>query len=90
VVEWVRNIACKGGEMSILAIVGIILAVVNPVIGGVLVGYLVWLDEPDIGFQIILLALTVFSLLVIGFIVWTSRKIRKLEKELKSIQEKIK
>jgi len=76
--------------MSILAIVGFILAVINPVIGGVLVGYLVWLDEPDTGFQIILLALTVFSLLVIGFIVWASRKIRKLEKALKSIQERAK
>ena len=73
--------------MSILAIVGFILAIINPVIGGVLVGYLVWLDKPDTGFQIILLALTVFSLLVIGFIVWAQKKIRKLEKELKSIQE---
>jgi len=75
--------------MSILAIVGFILAVINPVIGGLLVGYLVWLDEPDIGFQIILLALTVFSLLIIGFIVRASRKIRKLEKALKSIQERL-
>ena len=74
--------------MSILAIVGFILAIINPVIGGVLVGYLVWLDKPDTGFQIILLALTVFSLLVIGFIVWAQKKIKKLEKELKSIQER--
>ena len=74
--------------MSMLAIVGFILAIINPVIGGVLVGYLVWLDKPDTGFQIILLALTVFSLLVIGFIVWAQKKIKKLEKELKSIQER--
>jgi len=76
--------------MSILAIVGFILAIINPVIGGVLVGYLVWLGEPDTGFQIILLALTVFSLLVIGFIVWAQKKIKKLEKELKLIQERLK
>ena len=37
--------------MSVLAIVGFILAVINPVIGGVLVGYLVWLNEPNTGFQ---------------------------------------
>ena len=74
--------------MTILAIVGFILAVINPVIGGVLVGYLVWLDKPDTGFQIILLALTVFSLLVICFIIWAQKKIKKLEKELKVIQER--
>jgi MFS family permease len=61
--------------MSVLAIVGFILAVLNPVIGGVLVGYLVWRNDPDTGFQIILLALTVFSLLVIAFIVWAQKKI---------------
>lgn len=71
--------------MSVLAIVGFILAVLNPVIGGVLVGYLVWRTDPDTGFQIILLALTVFSFLVIGFIVWAQRKIKKLEKILASM-----
>ncbi|OGO21536.1 MAG: hypothetical protein A2144_11455 [Chloroflexi bacterium RBG_16_50_9] len=74
--------------MSVLAIVGFTLAVINPVIGGVLVGYLVWLREPDTGFQIIMLALTVFSLLVIAFIVWASKKIQKLEKMLKSMEER--
>ena len=55
-VEWVRNIASKGvKKMSILAIVGFILAVINPVIGGVLVGYLVWLNDPNTGFQIMML-----------------------------------
>jgi MFS family permease len=73
--------------MSILAIVGFILAVINPVIGGVLVGYLVWLDEPDTGFQILMLSFFVFSLMVIGFIVWAQKKIKKLEKALKSIQK---
>ena len=68
--------------MSVLAILGFILAVLNPVIGGVLVGYLVWRNDPDTGFQIILLSLTVFSLLVIGFIVWAQKKIKKLEKRL--------
>jgi MFS family permease len=71
--------------MSVLAIVGFILAVLNPVIGGVLVGYLVWRNDPDTGFQIILLALTVFSLLVIAFIVWAQKKIKKLEKRLESM-----
>ncbi len=74
--------------MSILAIVGIILAVINPVIGGVLVGYLVWRTDPDTGFQIILLAITVFSLGVIAFIVWASRKIRRLERAVRAVEGK--
>lgn len=74
--------------MSILAIFGFILAVINPVIGGVLVGYLVWLDEPDTGFQILMLSFFVFSLMVIGFIVWARKKIIKLEKEIKAIKGK--
>ncbi len=72
--------------MSVLAIVGFILAVINPVIGGVLVGYLVWLNEPETGFKIIWLALTVFSLFVIGFIVWASKKIQKLEKTVNQLK----
>jgi MFS family permease len=74
--------------MSILAIFGFILAIINPVIGGVLVGYLVWLDEPDTGFQILMLSFFVFSLMVIGFIVWARKKIIKLEKEIKAIKGK--
>jgi MFS family permease len=74
--------------MSILAIFGFILAVINPVIGGVLVGYLVWLDDSDTGFQILMLSFFVFSLMVIGFIVWARKKIIKLEKEIKAIQGK--
>ena len=73
--------------MSILAIVGFILAIINPVIGGVLVGYIVWLNNPTTGFQIMMLSLTVMSLFVIGFIVWASKKIKKLEEALKSIEE---
>jgi MFS family permease len=76
--------------MSILAIFGFILAIINPVIGGVLVGYLVWLDEPDTGFQILMLSFFMFSLFVIGFIVWAQRKIKKLEREIKAIQGKAK
>ncbi len=75
--------------MDILAIVGLVLAFINPVIGGVLVGYIVWLNDPNTGFQIMMLALTVMSLFVIGFIVWASKKIRKLEAGLKSIQERV-
>ncbi len=74
--------------MSVLVIVGFILAVINPVIGGVLVGYIVWLNDPDTGFQIMMLALTVMSLLVIGFMVWAGKKIQKLEQALKSIEGK--
>jgi hypothetical protein len=73
--------------MSILAIVGLILAVINPVIGGVLVGYIVWLQEPEIGLQIIVLSLTMMSLYVIGFIVWVTRKLNKIEQRLKLIEE---
>jgi len=74
--------------MDALVIIGLILAIINPVIGGVLVGYLVWLNKPDIGFQLIVLSFTVMSLLVIGFIVWASKKIQKLERKLNSLENK--
>ena len=74
--------------MDVLVVIGLILAVINPVIGGVLVGYLVWLNKPDIGFQLIVLSFTVMSLLVIGFIVWASKKIQKLERKLNSLENK--
>jgi hypothetical protein len=74
--------------MSILAIVGFVLAVINPVIGGVLVGYIVWLSDRDTGFQIVTLSFFVFSLLVIGFIVRADRKMKKLERAIKSMQDK--
>ncbi len=74
--------------MSVLVIVGLILAFINPVIGGVLVGYIVWLNDPTVGIQLMMLSLTVFSLLVIGYIVWSNKKIKKLEQALKSIEER--
>ena len=74
--------------MDMLVIVGLVLAFINPVIGGVLVGYIVWLNDPDTGLQLMMLSLTVMSLFVIGFIVWAGRKIRKLEQALKSIEGK--
>ena len=74
--------------MDALVIVGLILAIVNPVIGGVLVGYLVWLNKPDIGFQLIVLSFTVMSFLVIGFIVWAGKKIQRLERKLNSLENK--
>ena len=74
--------------MDALVVIGLILAIINPVIGGVLVGYLVWLNKPDIGFQLIVLSFTVMSLLVIGFIVWASKKIQKLERKLNSLESK--
>ena len=74
--------------MDILVIIGLILAFINPVIGGVLVGYIVWLNEPVVGLQLIVLSLTVMSLYVIGFIVWISKKLRKIERRLESIETK--
>ena len=72
--------------MDILVIIGLILAFINPVIGGVLVGYVVWLREPIVGLQLIVLSLTVMSLYVIGFIVWATKKLRKIEQRLESIE----
>ncbi len=74
--------------MDILVIVGLILAFINPVIGGVLVGYIVFLHDPITGIQIMMLSLTVFSLFVIGYIVWSNKKIKKLEKRMKSLEGK--
>ena len=65
--------------MDILAIVGLVLAFINPVIGGVLVGYLVWLNDPTTGFQLIVLSFTVFSLYIVAFIVWLARKLKRIE-----------
>ena len=74
--------------MHILAIVGLVLAFINPVIGGVLVGYIVWLKNPVVGLQLIVLSLTVMSLYFIGFIVWISKRLKKIERRLESIEEK--
>ena len=74
--------------MDILVIVGLILAVINPVIGGVLVGYIVWLQEPIVGLQLIVLSFTMMSLYVIGFIVWAIKKHRKMEQRLQSLEQK--
>ncbi|MCK4388459.1 MAG: hypothetical protein KAW00_06765 [Dehalococcoidia bacterium] len=74
--------------MDILVIIGLILAFINPVIGGVLVGYIVWLSEPMVGLQLIVLSFTVMSLYIIGFIVWAVRKFSKIEQRLKSLEQK--
>ena len=74
--------------MDILAIIGLVLAFINPVIGGVLVGYIVWLNQPDVGLPLMMLSLTVMSLYIIGYIVWANRKFKKLEQRLKSIEGK--
>jgi hypothetical protein len=74
--------------MGALEIVGLILAFVNPVIGGVLVGYIVWLKNPTVGFQLIVLSLTVMSLFVIGFMFWAAKKIQKLDQRLKVLEKK--
>lgn len=72
--------------MSILAIAGLILAFINPVIGGVLVGYLVWLQDPVVGIQIIVLSFFMLSLYGIGFIVWITRKLKKMEQRIMIIE----
>ena len=72
--------------MDILVIIGLILAFINPVIGGVLVGYIVWLNAPIIGLQLIVLSFTMMSLYIIGFIVWVTKKFKKLERRLQSIE----
>ena len=74
--------------MDVLVIIGFILAVINPVIGGVLVGYIVWLQEPVTGFQIIFLSLVMMSLYLIGFIVWAVKKFRKIAKRLQLLEGK--
>ena len=74
--------------MDIIVIIGLILAFINPVIGGVLVGYIVWLNEPVVGLQLIVLSFTMMSLYIIGFIVWVVRKFRKIEQRLQSIEGK--
>ncbi len=74
--------------MDIIVIIGLILAFINPVIGGVLVGYIVWLNEPVVGLQLIVLSFTMMSLYIIGFIVWVIRKFRKMEQRLKSLEQK--
>ncbi len=74
--------------MDIIVIIGLILAFINPVIGGVLVGYIVWLNEPVVGLQLIVLSFTMMSLYVIGFIIWAIKKHRKMEQRLQSLEQK--
>jgi hypothetical protein len=75
--------------MTALIILGYALAVLNPVIGGVLVGYIVWLSRPEAGFQIIVLSFFMLSLYSIAFVVWAQKKIKKLELTLKIMEGKI-
>jgi hypothetical protein len=74
--------------MDILVVVGLVLAFINPVIGGVLVGYLVWLKEPTVGLQLILLSFTMMSIYVIAFMVWAGKKLGKIERRLQSLEQK--
>ncbi|MFC1978217.1 hypothetical protein ACFLWC_02620 [Chloroflexota bacterium] len=74
--------------MDILTIVGLVLAFINPVIGGVIVGYIVWLSEPTVGLQLIVLSFTMMSIYVITFIVWAGKKLRKIEQRLQSLEQK--
>jgi len=63
----------RRGEMSVLTIVGLIPAVINPVIGRVLEGHLLWLDDKDTGFQIIVLAFFASGVMVIARVCWPGR-----------------
>jgi len=75
--------------MTALIIIGYVLAVLNPVIGGVLVGYIVWLNRPETGFSIIILSFFMLSLYSIAFVVWSRKKIKKLELAVKLLEGKI-
>ena len=74
--------------MDVLVIVGLVLAFLNPVIGGVLVGYIVWLNNASAGIQIMILSLTMMSIYVIAFIVWASKKLDRIEKRLNSLERR--
>ena len=74
--------------MSVLAVVGLVLAFLNPVIGGVLVGYLVWLDDPNTGFLLITLSFFMLSLYAIAYIVWLQKRMKKLENRLAQLERK--
>ncbi len=74
--------------MEILIVVGYILAFINPVIGGVLVGYIVWLNRPEHGFQIIVLSFFMLALYGVAYIVWSQKKLKKLEETVRDLQGK--
>ncbi|MDD4859206.1 MAG: hypothetical protein PHR56_03265 [Dehalococcoidales bacterium] len=74
--------------MDILTIIGLILAFINPVLGGVLIGFIVWLSDATTGIQLIVLSLTMMSIYSIVFIIWAVKKIQKLEKRLITLEEK--
>ena len=74
--------------MGILTVVGLVLAFINPVIGGVLVGYFVWLRDATVGFQLIVLSFTMMSIYIIAFMVWAGKKLRKIDQRLQSLEHK--
>ena len=74
--------------MTALVVIGYILAVLNPVIGGVLVGYIVWLSQPETGFQIIILSFFMLSLYGVAYIIWSQKKLKKLELAVKGLEGK--
>jgi len=71
--------------MDILVVVGLVLAFINPVIGGVLAGYFVWLKDPMIGLQLIVLSLTMMTIYFIAFMVWAGKKLKKIDQRLQSL-----
>ena len=69
-----------------LVVLGYILAFINPVIGGVLVGYLVWLKNKPTGFTIIVLSLSMVALYFCFGMVYLGKKVKKLEKKIKEME----
>ena len=74
--------------MEFLEILGFVLAFINPVIGGVLVGYIVWLSDATRGFQIIVLSFFMLSLYGIVYIVWLQKKLKKMQKRIGDLENK--
>lgn len=71
-----------------LVVFGYILAFVNPVVGGVLVGYLVWLRNKPTGFTIIVLSLSMVSIYLVLGMVYLGKKVKKLERKIKEMENK--
>lgn len=78
--------------MPILILIAWILAFANPVIGGVLFGYLVWVDDKNYGFSLIVLSLTLAIVYIAIFLAYQWKKYKKkvnaLESKVKELENK--
>lgn len=59
--------------MSLLTLVGYIFAFCNPVVGGVVIGWIVWVNGSDEGLRIIVLSLIMFDVYAIIWMLWKSK-----------------